>query len=78
MSTETERYDPPNPDDPICVCHRRQSMHAPDGGCSRFVPVDSPDAEATWLRAHGLDAAVSAAHDARRAAAAAAVDGEAT
>jgi hypothetical protein len=46
---------PPIDDDPVCVCNRRQSMHAPDGGCDRFVPADQPDAEATWLKLHGLD-----------------------
>jgi hypothetical protein len=27
--------------EPVCVCGRRQSMHAPDGGCSRFVPASA-------------------------------------
>lgn len=31
--------------EPVCVCGRRQSMHAPDGGCSGFTQD-----EAEWQR----------------------------
>lgn len=45
MSAHTEPHPLVGEPEPVCVCGRRESMHAPDGGCSGFTQD-----EAEWQR----------------------------